>query len=157
MTTTRYPRFLGVDGSGDFVWELENGRWTWGQSPNEAWAQGQIRSLEPERYIDKYGRPIGMHEDIDRKAESLEDPAELVKAYQPEPAATDKVAVLLALHTMLGVVESWVQGARENHEGLGHRDPGCCSTFHPDDIRNMINDAARELGIDEPWKKDEAR
>jgi hypothetical protein len=50
-----FPRFLGVDDAGDNVWELENGRWTWGDEPYDAICRA--RTFEPERYVDKYGEP----------------------------------------------------------------------------------------------------
>jgi hypothetical protein len=50
-----YPRFLGTDTSGDSVWELANGRWTFGDEP---WsAVDKDRTFEPERYVQKYGVP----------------------------------------------------------------------------------------------------
>jgi len=62
--TVVFPRFLGVDDSGDFVWELENGRWTWGETPDEV--VERARTFEPERYVVKYGSPHPMR---DRKTE----------------------------------------------------------------------------------------
>lgn len=56
-----------------------------------------------------------------------------------------------ALRAVLGSLDGWVAGARENHEALGHRDFDCCETFHPNDIRRMVNAAARELGVRRPW------
>lgn len=57
----------------------------------------------------------------------------------------------LALVAMLQMLDGWVQGAKENHEAMGHRhentDEECWRTFAPGDIRNMINDAATELGL----------
>ena len=59
----------------------------------------------------------------------------------------------LALYTLLTVLDGWIEGAHENHEALGHRgestDRLCWTEFHPSDIRRMINDAARELGLSE--------
>jgi hypothetical protein len=59
----------------------------------------------------------------------------------------------LALYTLLTVLDGWVEGAHENHEALGHRgestDRLCWTEFHPSDIRRMVNDAARELGLSE--------
>lgn len=53
--TVVFPRFLGSDDSGDFVWELEDGRWTWGEDPDEA--ANRVRTFEPERYVVKFGAP----------------------------------------------------------------------------------------------------
>lgn len=50
-----FPRFLGIDGGGSFVWELEDGRWTWGEDPHDA--INRARTFEPERYIEKYEAP----------------------------------------------------------------------------------------------------
>jgi hypothetical protein len=89
--TTIYPRFLGVDSNGDFVWELPTGRWTWGDDPHSA--AFRQRTFTPDRYIEKYGRPIPfirldpetgktvMADPVDRKAEADQDPAELAKLY----------------------------------------------------------------------------
>jgi hypothetical protein len=58
-----------------------------------------------------------------------------------------------ALAVMRAVLDDWVKGARENHDALGHRRENageeCWRTFHASDIRTMINDAARELGVAE--------
>jgi hypothetical protein len=173
--TTIYPRFLGVDGSGDFVWELPTGRWTWGDSPYDA--AFRERTFEPERYIEKYGRPIPfvrieeetgkviVAETIDRKAEADQDPAELAKLYaEPTPAAVpvDRGGPLgapgrrgahRALKHFLGVLDGWIDGAKSNHQAMPHRGENtgseCWREFAPSDIRTMINDAARELGLAE--------
>lgn len=50
-----FPRFLGLDDGGDFVWELEDGRWTWGEDPHHA--VRQTRTFDPERYVVKFGEP----------------------------------------------------------------------------------------------------
>jgi hypothetical protein len=59
----------------------------------------------------------------------------------------------LALYTLLTVLDGWVDGAHDNHEALGHRDEirgeECWTRFHPQDIRRMVNDAARDLGLSE--------
>lgn len=157
MTTHIYPRFLGMDGSGDFVWELESGRWTWGDDPHAAITKQ--RTFEPVEYIGKYGRPIGIAEDIDRKAEADEDPAELVKFYQ-EPPVRDEIPVtnrkagaVAALRTMLEEVAGWIETAQSNHQGMDHRGENrgeeCWRSWAPADIRSMINDAARRLGVAE--------
>lgn len=58
-----------------------------------------------------------------------------------------------ALAIMRAVLDDWIKGAKENHEACAHRHENrgeeCWRTFHAQDIRNMINDAARELGVDE--------
>lgn len=52
-----------------------------------------------------------------------------------------------ALTAMLAVLDGWIEGAQHNHEGSGHRDSDCCRSFEPADIRNMVADACREVGI----------
>lgn len=157
MTTT-YPRFLGVDGSGDFVWELDTGRWTWGETPYDA--AKRERTFEPARYIEKYGRPVGLEDKVDRKAEAELDPAELDPAelaaqyVLPETReAGVKLTAWGVLQTLHGVLDGWIEGARANHDGLDHRGEPvgdeCWTRYAPADIRNMINDAARELGLAE--------
>lgn len=54
----------------------------------------------------------------------------------------------LALSAMSDVLDGWIEGAKANHEALGHRgetDP-CWERFGPEDIRRMIEDAANEVG-----------
>jgi hypothetical protein len=155
MSRTIYPRFLGVDGSGDFVWELENGRWTWGDDPHAAFERE--RSFEPIEYIEKYGRPVGLGEIVDRKTEADMDPAQFLKDYvappeiMPLPVQTRRV-----LTVMRNVVAGWVEGAKENHAALGHRGEGtgqeCWNQFHPEDIHRMIDDVAGQLGLPENWR-----
>ena len=60
----------------------------------------------------------------------------------------------LALYCLLVNLDGWIQGAKENHEALEHqgresRGEECWRSFAPSDIRNMINDVARELGLSE--------
>lgn len=52
-SVTVYPRFIGVDSNGDFVWELATGRWTWGDDPHQA--ATRQRTFTPDRYEEKYG------------------------------------------------------------------------------------------------------
>jgi len=64
-----------------------------------------------------------------------------------------------ALKTMLGVLDGWIQGQQENHQGMGHRHENrgdeCWRTFAPSDIRRMVNDAAREVGLDTEFAEPE--
>ena len=57
------------------------------------------------------------------------------------------------LGKVLQVLDGWIEGAQEDHEASEHRDENrgeeCWRSFAPSDIRNMINDAARELGMTE--------
>lgn len=59
-----------------------------------------------------------------------------------------------ALRKLLDVLDGWIEGARENNEAMQrHDDP---QIFHAEDIRRMVNDAAREVGTREPYRKDDA-
>jgi hypothetical protein len=165
-----YPRFLGIDGSGDFVWELATGRWTWGDDPHAAVTRE--RTFEPERYVEKYGRPVPFGQQIDRQAEAELEPAEslamvgqpdepnLADLFEPaqavdEPLTGSALARVKreALTRVLEALDGWVEGQKSNHEACDHRGENrgeeCWRTWAPSDIRNMINDAARELGLAE--------
>lgn len=56
-----------------------------------------------------------------------------------------------ALVKLLGVLDGWIEGARANHDGFGHSTESwgeeCWRQFAPSDIRRMVNDAAREVGL----------
>lgn len=56
-----------------------------------------------------------------------------------------------ALRTMLDVLDGWIEGAHENADaGAGsHAD---AEQFHAEDIRRMVNDAAREHHVREPYR-----
>lgn len=60
-----------------------------------------------------------------------------------------------ALARLLDALDGWIEGARANHDALDHRGENigdeCWTRFHPSDIRAMVNDAAREVGVAEPW------
>jgi hypothetical protein len=80
--------------------------------------------------------------------------------------ATIRDGAQVALSRMLDMLDGWIEIARENHNGLGHRGENrgeeCWTQFHPVDIRRMVNDVARELGLTEfpepaKPKEDEAR
>lgn len=94
-----------------------------------------------------------------------------IEAAQPQPAdpATEddsnelldrivRRSQYTALKAMLSVLAGWVEGARGNCEAVGHGRASahnggliCGEQFDIDDIRNMINDTARELGTAQPW------
>lgn len=91
-----------------------------------------------------------------------------IAAAQPQPAAEtdpatdDSVSDLvdrivrrsqyLALREVLDVLDGWERGARENGD-LGARPAyGEYDVWHSSDVRRMIDDAARELGVPEPSK-----
>jgi len=56
-----------------------------------------------------------------------------------------------ALAVMRAVLDDWIRGSRENHYANDHRNENageeCWRTFDVVDVRNMINDAARKLGL----------
>lgn len=58
-----------------------------------------------------------------------------------------------ALYAVLVVLDGWIEGSRISHDAMEHRgEPQgeeCWRQFTPDDIRRMVNDAAREVGISE--------
>jgi hypothetical protein len=58
-----------------------------------------------------------------------------------------------ALREVLAQLDDAIEGQKSNHEALGHRDEfvWCWDRWHPNDIRRMVNDAARATGTREPW------
>lgn len=80
-----------------------------------------------------------------------ERPTELERALatKTQAPASDLAAPPEALVVMSNMLDSWVEGARANHEGLGHRGENigeeCWRSFAVEDIRKMIADAAAEL------------
>ena len=79
----------------------------------------------------------------------LTDTRTPVKLTDPDHRA----AASLALYSLLVNLDGWIDGARSNHDGLDHRGEPmgeeCWTQYHPADIRNMVNDVARELGLGE--------
>ena len=178
MTTqTVYPRFLGVDSNGDFVWELASGRWTWGDDPYQV-TQRQ-RTFTPDRYLDKYGpvEPIPAsdllgHAPIPAQPGAIVEPAEApisrealdaavreafedgkrrgAEAARDEiPVTNQKTGAVKALAAMERAAKGWAEGAAENEEAMARRDrkPSDEQPFVLADILNMIDDAAREVGV----------
>jgi len=172
-----YPRFLGQDSNYDFVWELANGRWTWGDSPREAVVRP--RTFTPDRYLEKYG-PVTAQAPFSSRAiearpafpgavfmtdrgRAAAVPMEPARETGEDPETT---GARQALARMLQMLDGWIEGVRENHDGCGHRGEirgeECWTQFHPVDIRRMVNDVARELGVaefpdPEKPKEDEVR
>jgi hypothetical protein len=186
-----YPRFLGVDSNGDFVWELASGRWTWGDDPYQA--NQRQRTFTADRYLDKYGpvtqlpesgllghsavpadqpgaivspagwcAPAGARTGISPEAldaavaEAFEDGKRRGAESVAVPAPTDgerKVIISQVLYSLLVNLDGWIEGARSNHDGLGHRGESvgdeCWTRWAPADFRSMINDVAREFGVSE--------
>lgn len=104
-----------------------------------------------------------------RRAESLAEyirAAEALTASADDPDAalsvlTDRLvrrAQYGALKAALAVLAGWVESVRTNceagmHSGTStHLGGPCGEQFHVTDIRNMINDTARELGTALPWR-----
>ena len=176
-TSVIYPRFLGKDDNGDFVWELASGRWTWGDDPFQA--ANRQRTFAPDRYMEKYGAPQplpGQGSPKQAEAEPVQVSAEALEAAVAEAftdgkrrGAEQALAPVVnqggalgapgrrgahrALKAMLGELDGWIRGCKENHQGLGHRGENtgdeCWRSFAPSDIRRMVNDAAREVGLNE--------
>jgi len=79
------------------------------------------------------------------------------RAHQEKQAAgkgsTSYAAKVAALTAVLVSLDGWIEGAQENHEAMGHRHENrgeeCWRSYAPGDIRNMVNDAAREVGVSE--------
>lgn len=66
-----------------------------------------------------------------------------------------KTGAYRALVKMLDTLDGWVESTKENHKAAEHQDEDlgdeCWTRFGPGDIQEMINDAAREMGVAEPW------
>lgn len=83
-------------------------------------------------------------------------PAPEVPDVAPGAATVDLRAAWMreALGTFQEVLDGWIEGAYENHQACGHRaEPvggECWRWFHPQDIRRMVADAARELRVKAP-------
>lgn len=56
-----------------------------------------------------------------------------------------------ALRTMLDVLNGWIEGAHENADA-GSGSHAEAEQFHAEDIRRMVNDAAREHHVREPYR-----
>jgi len=77
--------------------------------------------------------------------------AELVPASHDLTDRIVRRAVYTAGKTMLSVLDGWIEGARENHEAMGRREP-FDDSFAPDDVRRMVNDMCNELGAPEAYR-----
>lgn len=67
-------------------------------------------------------------------------------------SATEK-----ALREVLAALDGWIEGTQSNHEARGHRDTDCCTTFHPEDIRSMVEGARRVIAAKKRRKAGRAR
>lgn len=70
---------------------------------------------------------------------------------QVEPGAFGERRAALA--AVLDALNGWIEGVQENHDSMPHRGENtgeeCWRQFAPADIRAMVNDAARQLGVAE--------
>ena len=162
-TSVVYPRFLGVDENGDFVWELANGRWTWGDDPHQA--ADRKRTFTADRYVEKYGAPQplpGQGSPKQAEAEPVMVSVEAVQATTAEAFEDGKArgaeearkeAASLVLYSLLVNLDGWIDTQHDNHEGSSHRSENrgeeCWRLWVPADFRSMINDVAREFGVAE--------
>lgn len=154
--TVIYPRFLGKDSNGDFVWELANGRWTWGDDPFQAAIRQ--RTFTPDRYAEKYGAPEplmtdGLPADVKvRLAETTVVPLIKAEPLSNTVLADRRAGAAKALETVLEELAGWIEGAQDNHQATDHRNENtgeeCWRLWAPADFRSMVNDAARRLGVD---------
>jgi hypothetical protein len=64
-----------------------------------------------------------------------------------------KEGASLALYCLLVNLDGWISGAKGNHQSGEHRGENtgeeCWRQYAPSDIRSMVNDVARELGLAE--------
>lgn len=154
-----YPRFLGKDSNGDFVWELANGRWTWGDDPFQA-ALRQ-RTFNPDRYVEKYGAPEplmtdGLPADVKIRLTETTVPAEVAEPITDKGGqlgAAGKRGAQRALRVLLEELDGWIEGQQANHQASPHRGENrgeeCWRLWAPSDFRSMVNDAARRVGVPE--------
>jgi hypothetical protein len=81
-----------------------------------------------------------------------------------DPATDDEVSELVdrivrrsqyqALKAVLEALDGWIAGNLENVEG-GIGELEAVHRFHAQDVRRMVNDAARELRVPEPYRADD--
>lgn len=84
---------------------------------------------------------------IDAAADADQARQEKVKTNPPDVVAAKRVA----LATVLTTLDGWIEGAQDNHRALEHRGENtgaeCWRRYAPEDIRAMVNDAAREVHV----------
>lgn len=75
-------------------------------------------------------------------------PRKAAKALRDSELAAVQGATLYA---MLTILDGWIEDARSNHHAMEHRGENrgeeCWRKFAPADVRSMVNDVARKLGI----------
>lgn len=72
----------------------------------------------------------------------------------PAPVPDERKAIISqVLYSMLVNLDGWIEVAKDNPEGSGHKGEStgseCWNQFAPQDIRTMVNDVAREYGVSE--------
>jgi hypothetical protein len=86
----------------------------------------------------------------DKHADKGPEVYKQVFEYRPR-ANPQFVGKVETLDAFADVLAEWVKGAKENHEALDHRgEPAgeeCWTRFYAGDITNMIDDAARRVGV----------
>lgn len=86
---------------------------------------------------------------VREQATSVSEPVRNEKAAEEARRETAS----LVLYSLLVNLDGWIDGQHSNHEGSGHRGENrgeeCWRLWAPSDIRNMINDVAREFGVGE--------
>jgi hypothetical protein len=90
---------------------------------------------------------------IDAASDAQAAQAEKLAAKDSTPVTNAKLGSWGALHTMLGVAEDWAQSAHQNELAMERRDIKAPDEqpFYLADIRTMLNDASRELGLANVW------
>lgn len=117
-------------------------------------------------------RPAPIREALERVTRAAYEAVEAALAAQQDappaadPATEDDSNELLdrivrraqytALHEVLSVLDGWIEGNAVNAEG-GVGEVEAIHRFHSLDIRRMVNDAARELRVPEPFRDEAAR
>lgn len=103
-----------------------------------------------------------MLEELEGWRDRLPTPEPLTaRTFRPKaPIGQEAMATILdgstavrrhALAVVLNVLDAWVESAMENHDSAEHRNENsgdeCWRSFAPADIRQMVNDAAQDMGV----------
>lgn len=130
-------------------------------------ADRQLVSNTPEGQAARMSPPAPIAEALDRVSAAAREAVEAAIAAaedRPDPATTDDFADLvdrmvrraqyLALRAVLDSLDGWIEGDKANHDAMEHRNENtgseCWTNYHPDDVRTMVQDAARDLGLTAP-------
>ena len=78
----------------------------------------------------------------------------VVRTLEPMSKASRAADQRAALQAVLDALDGWIEGCHENHQAMEHRNENrgeeCWRSFAPSDFRNMVGDAARQLGVTLP-------